>query len=130
MQVRLPLSIFFEKQTIVEPASYIERNKETLVSPSQPQQQAQDTGAALNKIFPLSYEQEDMWFLNTLEQKQQSLGYSLPMAFRLKGQVDIDALEKAIQTVIKRHQVFRTRFRKQGGQITQTFLSSGKFHPL
>ncbi|WP_229719240.1 condensation domain-containing protein, partial [Nocardia jinanensis] len=57
---------------------------------------------------PLSLAQQRMWFLNRFD--QQSAAYNLPMAIRLSGALDVDALRAAVADVLERHEALRTRY--------------------
>lgn len=59
--------------------------------------------------LPLSYGQQQMWFLNRLE--PESAEYSVPLAFRLNGTLDRNALSRALSEIVTRHEVLRTRYR-------------------
>ena len=56
---------------------------------------------------PLSHVQERMWFLSQLATPYPN---NLPSAVRLKGTLDIPALQKAFNAVIQRHEALRTTF--------------------
>ncbi|HYC29227.1 MAG TPA: condensation domain-containing protein, partial [Chitinophagaceae bacterium] len=55
--------------------------------------------------IPLSFSQERLWFIDQLE---GSVQYHMPAVLRLKGELDISALQMALQTIIDRHEVLRT----------------------
>src|SRR5262245_28696623 len=57
---------------------------------------------------PLSFAQERLWFLEQLEPDTPL--YNLPTLTRLHGNLDVPALEKAIQSIVKRHESLHTRF--------------------
>lgn len=61
---------------------------------------------ALNN--PLSFGQQRLWFLNRLE--PESPVYNIPAAFRLAGRLDAAAFERALNTIIERHEILRTSF--------------------
>ena len=59
------------------------------------------------KAAPLSYEQEQLWFL-------QQLMPEMPFdnecrTVTLRGQLDVDALRKGLAAFIQRHEIWRTR---------------------
>src|SRR5439155_25506482 len=66
---------------------------------------------------PLSYEQERLWFLDQLE--PNSPLYSLPLALRLRGSLDRDALQKSIISIVAAHEVLRTRVVAENGEPIQ-----------
>jgi amino acid adenylation domain-containing protein len=59
--------------------------------------------------LPLSFGQERMWFLAQLD--PASPAYVIPLALRLSGKLDVEALEGAISALAARHEVLRTTFR-------------------
>ncbi|MEV2279120.1 condensation domain-containing protein, partial [Nocardiopsis sp. NPDC049922] len=57
---------------------------------------------------PLSLTQERMWFLEQLQPGQPT--YHMPLAFRLGGFLDVEALRGALGDVVARHEVLRSVF--------------------
>ena len=43
----------------------------------------------------------------------------MPGVLRLRGQLDVEALQRAVQTMVERHEVLRTRFAEQDGEPVQ-----------
>ena len=66
---------------------------------------------------PLSFAQEKVWLLDQLE--PGSPVYNRPLALRLTGSLDESALRRAVQTLVDRHEVLRTRFKVRDGQPQQ-----------
>ena len=56
---------------------------------------------------PLSVEQQRLWFFNQLE--PGSPLYNMPIASRLRGPLNPEALQQAMDIVVARHEVLRTR---------------------
>src|SRR5262245_44797348 len=74
-------------------------------------QQARTPGIPLRRDqrrAPLSFAQQRLWFLDQLE--QHSPMYNMPIAARMRGPLDILALERAINAIVARHEMLRTRF--------------------
>ena len=67
--------------------------------------------------LPLSYAQERQWFLWQLE--PSSAAYHIPMALRLRGQLDVAALQRSFDSLIERHQTLRTVFVHDGQRPQQ-----------
>ena len=66
---------------------------------------------------PLSFAQERLWFLDRLDPGRPV--YNLPRVLRLAGALDVGALERALEEVVRRHEVLRTRFPEAGGRPVQ-----------
>jgi acyl carrier protein len=66
---------------------------------------------------PLSFAQQRLWFIDQLN--PGSAVYNIPGAVRLEGDLDIDALERVINEIIRRHEALRTRFEVNGGEPSQ-----------
>ncbi|WP_339494066.1 non-ribosomal peptide synthase/polyketide synthase [Pseudomonas sp. EA_35y_Pfl1_P108] len=67
--------------------------------------------------LPLSYAQERQWFLWQLE--PQSAAYHIPSALRLKGQLDLGALQRSFDTLLARHESLRTHLRQERDRAVQ-----------
>ncbi|GAB2934280.1 hypothetical protein GCM10027280_22590 [Micromonospora polyrhachis] len=57
--------------------------------------------------LPLSFAQQRLWFLERLG--GVSHAYHMPLALRLDGWLDRDALTTALDTIVARHEILRTR---------------------
>ena len=57
---------------------------------------------------PLSFSQESLWFFDQFQ--PGSPLYNLPQALRLRGQINLGALQSSFDTIILRHESLRTRF--------------------
>ena len=68
-------------------------------------------------VFPLSLAQQRLWFLDRLVSGNSA--YSLSWGARLRGVLDVGALERSLQTVIERHESLRTTFDEIDGEPVQ-----------
>jgi len=66
---------------------------------------------------PLSFPQQQLWFLHQLE--GTSGEYHVPEGYVLRGDLDRDALRRALDALVARHESLRTRFPRQGGEPVQ-----------
>src|SRR5437870_4853918 len=73
--------------------------------------------ASRPKAFPLSFAQLRLWLLDQLD--PQSAAYNLHGGVRLRGQLDIAALEQSLNELVRRHEVLRTTFALVDGQPMQ-----------
>jgi amino acid adenylation domain-containing protein len=70
-----------------------------------------------NRDIPLSFAQQRLWFINQLE--PESAAYNVPAGIRLEGKLDVKALERSLQEIVRRHEVLRTTFRSDRGEPAQ-----------
>src|SRR5918911_2442002 len=77
------------------------------------------------KSTPLSYAQERLWFLDQL---QPSAVYNIVNARRLRGPLDLQALECSLAEIIRRHETLRTRIEVEDGQPLARIAALEAFH--
>ena len=61
-----------------------------------------------SRSFPLSFAQQRLWILEQLDPANPV--YNIPLAIRLKGPLDQQALNATLDEVVSRHESLRTRF--------------------
>jgi amino acid adenylation domain-containing protein len=71
---------------------------------------------------PLAYSQELLWLLSQLE---SGVAYNAPAAFRLQGPIDAAALQRALDSLVERHEIFRTTYEIIDGRPMQIVASTG-----
>ncbi|VBE21534.1 non-ribosomal peptide synthase [Burkholderia pseudomallei] len=73
--------------------------------------------AARGEPAPMSFAQQRLWFLA----RMGGLGdaYHMPIAVRLRGALDVDALQRALSRIVSRHDALRTTFALEGEQPVQ-----------
>ncbi len=74
-------------------------------------------------IFPLSLAQKRLWFMDQLE--PGSAMYNIPLAFRLSGSLNVDALRQTVEAIVSRHESLRTTFRMVDEQPMQCIAEQG-----
>ncbi|MBL4868431.1 MAG: non-ribosomal peptide synthetase, partial [Pseudomonadales bacterium] len=67
--------------------------------------------------FPLSFAQQRLWFIDQFE--PNSSAYNIPIALYLDGDLNINALCRAIQEIVQRHESLRTTFKSIDGEAFQ-----------
>ncbi|HYO62150.1 MAG TPA: amino acid adenylation domain-containing protein, partial [Pyrinomonadaceae bacterium] len=68
-------------------------------------------------VLPLSFAQQRLWFLDQLEPGNPF--YNMPSALRLSGSLRVGALRRALEEVVRRHEVLRTTFSVMEGEPVQ-----------
>ncbi|MCR9191507.1 MAG: thioester reductase domain-containing protein [Gammaproteobacteria bacterium] len=67
--------------------------------------------------LPASFFQESLWLQQEFE--ANTVAYNLPVAFRLVGSLNTEALDWAINQIINRHEILRTTFSLIDGHLIQ-----------
>src|SRR5579863_4448468 len=117
--VEVPLKAVFERSRVGEMAELIGKVEKSEV----PRIGVVDRGQM--EGLPLSYAQERLWFINQLE--PENVGYNIPGAVFIGGELDVEQLEEAFNVVIGRHENLRTVFPSQEGQARQVILERVEF---
>jgi len=74
--------------------------------------------------IPLSFPQERIWFVDRL---RQDSSYNIPIAFELRGLLNVEAAAWALQRIIGRHEALRTRIVLRQGRPVQEITSLAPF---
>jgi amino acid adenylation domain-containing protein/FkbH-like protein len=116
--VELPLSCLFEAPTVEALAAGLDAGRwktgESSVPPLEP--------ISRDKTLPTSFIQEQLWFLNQLEPASDA--YNVPAAMRLKGRLNLAALQQSFDMIVRRHESLRATFHFSDGNLTQTVAPS------
>ncbi|HSU17607.1 non-ribosomal peptide synthetase [Longimicrobium sp.] len=67
--------------------------------------------------YPMSYQQEQLWFLDQLQ--PGSPFYNIPSANLVSARIDVPTLERALGEIVRRHEALRTVFRLVDGRPMQ-----------
>ena len=101
--VELPLRALFEAPTVAGLAERVRslRGAAPVAAPTL-------VHAGRESELPLSFAQQRLWFLHQLE--PESVAYNISLAVRLSGELNREALEWSLNSMVKRHEVLRTTF--------------------
>ncbi|HWK89034.1 MAG TPA: condensation domain-containing protein, partial [Longimicrobium sp.] len=116
--VELPLRALFEGPTVAEMAGRVEEMRRAglpVLPPVVPVERTEP---------PLSFAQERLWFLDRFD---GGTSWNLPFALRLRGALDVDALERSLGEIVRRHEALRTVFRERDGTPRQMTAPFGGF---
>ncbi len=111
--IELPIRALFEQPSL---GGLAERVEALLVRPTG-ESATIPRRAADDGLPPLSFAQQRLWFLDRF--KGSSLEYNMPEVLSLRGALDADALERAFNRVVARHQSLRTRFNEADAVAVQ-----------
>ena len=113
LQVELSLHSLFEEPTVAGLAKRVETARladEGLQAPP-------IVPASRDQELPLSFVQEQLWFLDQL--KPGSSSYNIPQAIRMSGAIDVAALRQTLESIVARHETLRTTVASVDGQPVQ-----------
>jgi pristinamycin I synthase-3/4 len=109
LSVELPLRTLFEAPTVEQLAPHVadaQKARPPLILRPRPER------------LPLSYAQQRLWFIDQLE-GGRSTEYNMPQALRLRGELDLQALNQALNAIRERHESLRTHFAQVNGEPVQ-----------
>src|SRR6185369_4247189 len=120
--VEIPVNSIFDKPTVKELA------REIAI-----QVQAHDGPAAATRLqcvsreepLALSFAQQQLWFIDQME--PGSVFYNVPMPKRLLGTLNVEALERALNDLVRRHESLRTTFPVHKGEPLQVIAAAGEW---
>src|SRR5262249_41591533 len=78
--------------------------------------------------FPTSAGQRQMWLLAQMDPSEPA--YNIVWALRLDGALDVDALQRAWDAALVRHEALRTTFRNESGVPVQVITEEPEPGPL
>ncbi|MGH8156936.1 MAG: amino acid adenylation domain-containing protein [Rhodanobacter sp.] len=73
-------------------------------------------GSALARVAPTMEPQREIWLASNLE-REASLAYNESMSLRLHGELDVEALQGALQGLVDRHEALRATLSADGEEM-------------
>ncbi|MGA2602460.1 MAG: condensation domain-containing protein, partial [Bryobacteraceae bacterium] len=109
-QTEVPLRVLFESPTV---SGMARRLAESAAIGSIPPL----VPVAREGDLPLSFAQQRLWFLDRVN--PGGVAYNLPFALRLKGTLNINAVQMSLDEIVRRHEALRTCFPARQGIAIQ-----------
>jgi amino acid adenylation domain-containing protein/non-ribosomal peptide synthase protein (TIGR01720 family) len=102
----IPVRALFDHSTVQALARFID------------EQPAGTEHVAIRKLvheeaLPLSFAQQRFWFIDQLEGGNAQ--YNMPSALRLTGDLDVSAMQRALDEILLRHEIIRTTYHLRDG---------------
>ena len=113
LAIELPLRAIFEHPTVAALAERVEDARQAAQGLALPP----ITRSSRSGDLPLSFAQERLWLLDRLA--PGNIVYNVTGALRLEGELDAEALERALSEIVRRHEVLRTTFALRDGAPVQ-----------
>jgi amino acid adenylation domain-containing protein len=109
--IELAVRSLFENPTVAGLASQLEKDV--------PYESGTGTIPRRGELTPCppSFAQQRLWFLEQLT--PGTAAYNEPLAIQLEGALNVPALEKSLNEIVRRHEALRTTFAIQDGQPVQ-----------
>jgi amino acid adenylation domain-containing protein len=118
--VEVPLRSLFESPTI---AGLAEEIAAAIVEHHR--QPPSITPVSRDLELTLSFAQQRLWLIDQLEPGNPA--YNIPVAMRLEGRLNVEALEQTLTELVRRHEVLRTTFPAVEGRPVQIIRRSDPF---
>ena len=104
LSLDLPLKALLDIKTLREIANELESSQlGHSASYSGPSRYARN-----GKPMPASFSQERVWFIHQMEPGNMAYRFNARLTFA--GELNVNALQKALQTIVDRHEIYRTTF--------------------
>ncbi len=119
----LPVTAIFDAPTVAGLAAFLSGeggDSAPSVAPPPPPPLRRVTPPDGAGDWPLSFDQERLWFLDQLE--PESTAYNIDLGARMRGRVDLPAIFAAVAEIFRRHAAWRTYFPQQEGAPVQRVL--------
>ena len=106
--IKLNLAAFFAEPTIASLAALLDVTQRHAYADIEP--------APIQEHYELSHAQKRLWMLHYMGGET---AYNMPDAIRFTGALDMEALRRALATLVARHETLRTAFIEMNGEPRQ-----------
>ena len=120
--VNLSIPIFFEATSIADLAIEIEKvQKRTKGESTSKNDEALIRPRPANEPAELSFAQDRLWFLNQMD--SSNAAYNVFQVLHYEGALEISVFERAINEIIRRHEILRSIFTVKDGKPIQVIMA-------
>ena len=106
----VPLQTLFESPTVAQLAAYLDESSEDSEVSTLPRLER----VSRQGLLPLSFAQERLWVIDRL---QPGLAvYNIANAYRISGTIEPTDLDRALEEIVRRHEILRTTFPSVNGR--------------
>ncbi|ASS75246.1 hypothetical protein CIG75_09795 [Tumebacillus algifaecis] len=120
--ISIPLRTLFEAPAVADLAARIGELQGTAEGKST---LPAITRASREEPLPLSFAQQRLWLLDSLLEERHA--YNIPFAIRLRGDLDVTALERSLSELISRHEALRTTIAVLDGRPMQLIREAAPY---
>ena len=119
LSIDVPLAEIFDNAKLSDLADSVQKRLTTRRHDRSPITRAPRTG-----LLPLSHAQERVWFVQRLD--PSNLAYHFMATIRFTGPLNVAALKRSLNEMIRRHEILRTTFAERDGRPIQTIHPAWK----
>ena len=117
LQCEVPLRSLFERPTVAGLAEQLEgKSESSSVLPAV-------VAVSREQALPLSFAQQRLWLIDQLESNPAA--YNIYAALKLRGELQLKALEMGLAEIVRRHEALRTCFPVLDGEPVQLIRPAG-----
>lgn len=119
--VEIPLRAMFERPTLGEFAQLVEAARRMQIGHVMPPLIKKPR---LGPV-PASFAQQRLWFIDQLEPDNPI--YNIPQMTRIRGSLNVDAVQRSLSEIVRRHETLRTTFEAVDGRPQQVIQPAADF---
>jgi amino acid adenylation domain-containing protein len=122
LKIELPVRSLFESPTLEEFSQLIQEQ----ISHGTQSELSTITKVSREGELPLSFSQQRMWFFEHLSSGTSA--FNIALGVRLRGPLNLAALEQTFSEIMRRHEGLRTVFPESNREPTQIIRPPSRFH--
>src|SRR5690606_37719995 len=115
--VSLPLTSIFKNSILRDFAKLVAPEEPIVENKAQAEDLIRKSDAEVIRVLPTIEPQREIWVACMMGEQAATKAYNIPFAIALSGELDEDALRRAIQKLVERHEALRTTFNEDGSEM-------------